>query len=613
MGSFVMGASSMVLPRLRQWVYVDGVLRSDVYCTSVSYGHGTSGSTASLEMPGMDWDGGKVDLRGCGVRVDVGYDGGGVETVFVGYVMSADGGVSGNAVSASAVSLLGLSDTVYLGQGDVANDMVVEYPARALYRGELRETGWSVASVLRDIFSSTGRTWKGGGGRLPSGWRSRLKLGSVAVLGSSYNDVPLGDVVFRQATLRDALDQLLGLVGSVTFRERFEGFVTVLDCFELADPGAPVKSVVVARAGEAARDSNVLDISHEEGADAVRTRVIALGDRRRFTFSVSTEHATAPLVKGWSAALEDEVLANPEATKRGAESGDAGDETRSEFTEERARVFRRFRLPECLRRLLIEKDLAVKLSDGSRLAMQVWKFPRVLSYDEGSSSWSSSASSEPVLLEGTQFDLENGYFVLKSPAINLVSASVDGSANIVDVYEPAVVGLTLSVAGSRLVFDTGVRRNGLSFEGIDSDGLVEVVLNESFGYSQFSNIDFGFEDSDGVAHVFGGTWLYLEGDGWTYYDGKFLSQDDESAFRGFALAALREKNTVRTTYNVTTPYWTSAYRLGDRISVVGQDDFQFGTHQILSLEYNLTNDHGVSFSTDSSVPLVANTILESGK
>jgi hypothetical protein len=611
MGSFVV-SSSMVLPRLRQWVYLDGALRSDLYCTAVSFSHGTAGSTASLQIPSRDWDGGKSNLRGRRVRVDVAFDGGDIETVFVGYLTSAEGSVSENTINASAVSLLGLADTVYLGQGDLANDMAVEYPARALYRGELRETGWTVATVLRDIFSGNPRTWKGGGGRLPSGWRSLLKLGSLAVLGSSYNDVPLGDLLFRQATLRDALDQLLGLVGSVTFRERFAGNLTYLDFFELADPSAPIKTVVVARAGETAQNSNVLEIAHEEGADAVRTRVIALGDRRRFTISIDTDHPTAPLEKGWNPALEAEVLANPEGAKRGVESGAAGDQSRSEFSEERAKVFRRFLLPDCMRRLMIEKDLAVELSDGSRLALQVWKFPRVLAYNPVTDAWSSTAAEAPVLLEGTQFDLENGYFVLKSPAVNLVSSSADEAGKIVDLYEPAVVGLTLSVAGPRLVFDTGVRRNGLNFQGIDGDGLVEAVTNESFGYKQFSNVGFPFEDSDGDEHVFDGAWVYLDGDGWTYYDGQIVTQDDESIFRRFAQAALREKNTVRTTYNVTTPYWTSAYRLGDRIRVVGQSDFVFGTHQILSLSYDLTNDHSTTLSTDSSVPLIANQVLEDG-
>ncbi|MBI1291210.1 hypothetical protein GC173_08185 [bacterium] len=608
MGSFVM-ASSMVLPRLRQWVWLDGGLRSDAYCMAVSFSHGSAGSTASLEIPAMDWDGGKWSLRGVQVRVDVGYDDGTASTVFLGYLTTVEGGVSGNVVNASAVSILGLADTVYLGQGDAANDMVVEYPARALYRGVMRETGWTVASVLRDIFSGNPRTWKGGGGRLPGGWRSRLKLGSVGVLGSTYNTVPLGDMVFRQATLRDALDQLVGLVGTISFRERFEGFTTVLEFFELADPAAPLKTVVVARHGEAARESNVLDISHEEGADAVRTRVIALGDRRRFTVSVTTEHGTAPLEKDWAASLEAEVLAAPEFIEQQL----GKNEVPEEWKRLRRRVFRRFRLPDCLRRVMIEDKLAVELSDGSRPTVQVWMWGRTAPVEvtEGSGTWTSEPALTPTLVEGVELHLAEGYFVLNRPAISFVSASIDGSGNIVDVYTPAVVGITLSLAGARLIHDTGVRQNGLSFQGIDGDGLVEAITNESFGFRQFSNVGFPVADGDGGEHVFSQTMVLL-GSEWTLFDGAIITQDDGSVLRTFAQAALRERNTVRTTYTVTTPYWTSAYRLGDRIQVVGQNDHVFGTHQVLSLAYNLTNDHATTLSTDSSVPLIANQILEGG-
>jgi hypothetical protein len=610
MGSFRF-STDVTLPRLRQRVWLDGNLRSDVYCSSTSYSHGTSGSTATLEIPSKDWDGGKNRLRGKRVRVDVAFVGGSWQTVFLGYLWTVSGQVAANVLSATAVTFIGLADKVYVGQGDDPEDMSVEYPAAAVWRGVMQPTGWTVASVLRDIFSASTKTWRGGGGKLPTGWRNRLKLGSLAVLGSTYNEVPLGDLVFRQTTLRDALEQLVGLVGTVSFKERFEGNDTYLDFFELGDPGAPLKRVIVARSGEDASGSNVLDIDHEESADQVTTRIIALGDRRKFTVSCTTEHSTAPLERSWDPLLEATVLANPEAAKRGVESGDALDETRQEFSEDLAHVFRRYLLPDCLRRLIIEKDLAVELSDGSRLAMQVWKIPRVVTYNAVTDEHESTLGTVPVLLEGTQFDLENGLFVLKAPAINLVS-SVESGGDVVDTYEEAVVGITLTAAAARLVHDTGVRLNGMSFDGIDNDGLVDVFVNESFRFSQITNEGFPFVDGDGIGHVYDEAWLYIEGTGWTLEDAALVTQDDEAVLAEFAKAALREKNSVRANYSVTTPFWTPAYALGDRIRVVGQDDAQEGTHQVMSVGYNLTNDHGTTISTDSSVPLTANQILEEG-
>lgn len=193
----------MVLPPLRVNVYLNGVLRSDVYCTRVDYGHGTAGATASLEIPSVDWDGGKRNLRGVRVRVDAGYDGAGpMEQVFLGYIWKTQGGTGGRMISFTAVSQLGLADLVYIGQGDTANEMFVEYPEKALLRGVLQETGWTTSKILRDIFRGGDSSWRGGGGKLPTSWRALLKLGSLTVLRDAYNEVPLGDVTFHQVTLR---------------------------------------------------------------------------------------------------------------------------------------------------------------------------------------------------------------------------------------------------------------------------------------------------------------------------------------------------------------------------------------------------------------------------
>jgi hypothetical protein len=589
------------VPPLRVRVVIDGGDRSDVYCTGVALEHGTAGSTASLIAPALDWDGGKVGFRGSFVQVFVRYEGGLETQVFNGYVSSASGSVDGRVVELQARSLIAMADSVYLGQGDLGtNDGVVRYPVTALRDGVREVTGWNVRGILRDIFgASSGPDWRGGGGSLPSGWRSRLKLGSLAALASSYNDISLGDIVFQQATLAGALDQLLGLVGTVSFRERFVGVQTYLEFFELGDPGAPVRTVKVARLGESAQGSNVLSISHEEAAEDVKTRLIGMGDRRKLVISVTTDHATAPLVPDWDPALEAEVLANPEAVKRG---GGGGAEVRTEFEEALAGVFRRFRLPAVLRGLEIDGDNAVELSDGSKLGIQVFKSGRDLSYDAGSQSWTSELSAAPVLLEGVEFDLANGVFTLKEPAINLESTSLGPDNKPLDVWAPAVVGVTLTVLGPRLIHDTGARDNTMKLTGIANDGLAEVFVNESFGYRALGG-SIG-EDEFGA--------ILLVGGGWEIYPAPLVLQDDRDALREFVEAALREKRDVRTAYSITTPFWTPGPLLGERIEVVGQNDFSYGTHQVLSLAYDLSDDHSTTFSTDSSVPLTASDVLGGG-
>src|SRR5690606_35247752 len=106
--------------------------------------------------------------------------------------------------------------------------------------------------------------------------------------------------------------------------------------------------------------------------------------------------------------------------------------------------------------------------------------PRHMAHD--GEAWSSTLAEAPVLLEGVQADFAQGIFTLKSPAVNLVSASIEG-----DVWEEAIVGVTLTVAGKRLFHDTGARWNGLRLDGIGGDGLTESFTNEAFHYTQITN------------------------------------------------------------------------------------------------------------------------------
>lgn len=593
MGTFVVASTKEVF-RIRTRVLVNGSVRSDVFCPTVTLGMGTAGSTASLQLPALYWDGGKDWLRGAKIEVRAGY-GSSLWTVFAGYVTRSTGRM-GDMVTCEAVSLLGMADTVYLGQS-LGDDMVAEYPAKALLDGIARDTGWTIKTILRDIFGNRPKDWRGGGGSLPSQWRARLELGSLAVLSSSWNSFPIGDQVFRQATLRDGLDQLLGIVGTVSMRETFfEGGSTRLEFFELADSSAPVRQVRVVRRGQGIAGTNVLSITHDESAEDVRTRMIGLGAPRKWCISVTTDHPTAPLEKDWNEALEAAVLADPESAQQ-------ADDERASASDAKARVGRNYVLPEVLKRLVIAKDTGLELSDGSKVGVHVWKFGRTRTWNPGTETWTSTLDEAPKLVQGVDLDLENWRLRLRKPAINFVSGSVDGGANVIDVYEIATIGITLSVEGPRLKHDTGVRGNRMGFDGIDGAGLAEVICNESFAY-----IAAGADDIDG--HSFD-AWVWT-GSAWTFYLGENPIQDDSEPLRRFTELALREKRDVRTAYQVDTPWWTNGYRIGERVEIVGQDDFVYGTHQIQSVTYDLTHDHGTSFSTDSAVPMVANDILGSG-
>jgi len=128
-----------------------------------------------------------------------------------------------------------------------------------------------------------------------------------------------------------------------------------------------------------------------------------------------------------------------------------------------------------------------------------------------------------------------------------------------------------------------------------ADGMVRQVLNESFGTVRI-----------------GGTWngvtfpptVVFNGETAEVFDGLVVVRDDAALLRTYAALALRETNRIRASYSIAVPYFSEAYRIGDRVRMVGEDGYDFGTHQVRSVVWNLTRDHGTRLSTDNEVPLV---------
>jgi hypothetical protein len=600
--------SQVVLP-INVRVTISGATRPDIYCTSISIGAGTQGSSATLYAPGLDWDQ-KQGLVGRRVVVFAQYSGQAEQIVFVGVVAAPSSTASENDASFGAVSYLQLADKVFLGQ-EIADryGLRVKYPQRAIFKGESQETGWSVRTILRDIFSGNAPSWKGGGGTLPSDYRSELDLGNLSVLGSDYNNIKLGDITWEGASLQDALGDLLDQIGTVSFREEFAIAKSKLIVFELADPSLQAKTISVAMAGQSAAGTNVLDINAEGTILDSRNRIIGLGAPRKFVVSTSTRYTPAPLEKMWNPALEASVLKNPESTKAGNEV--PGDGTRGEYSPEKQKVFRDYRLPKVLRDRIIAKDNAITLSDGTTLGIQVWKWGRTMAYNAGTGQWVGTESETPVLLDGVEWNLEAGTFRLKQPAINIVSSSLNDQYQPVDVMVGADVGITITYEGDRLIRDTGASKQNFEVEGLDNAGLAEPFINGNFAFRQVTNIGFPLDD-DGGDVVFDDVWVFLPASPgeWINYQAAEVLQDDLPALIAYTDAALREKSGLKTTYSITFPYFTTAYRIGDRIQILGQRDFDFGTHQVLGITHDLSNDHSTTISTDNRVPLVASKLLE---
>jgi len=593
MASFSYG-NTVFSPNFYQRVYIDTVYRPDIQCLSVPRQIGTGGSQASFIAPNLDWDGGKKQFRGKFVKVAVAYSGQSFQTVFSGYISEVPGASSDRMISLTALSLMGWADSFTIGEADLSENAVASYPEFALNdSGVWEETGWSVKSIIRDFFSSSLRTWRNGehgNGTLHSSVRSRLKLGSLAPLSDSYNKFPIGDITFRQSSLRDGLDQLLGLVGTISFRQRFEGNETFLDFFELADPSAPSKTLRVAQQNESIAGTNVAEISHSETGVDVKTKMIGIGDNRKCVVTITSTDA---LIQDWDSDDEAAVLNNLEAAQDGNNSG-AG--LRSEFSPAKEKVFRSYRIAPAFKRFMIDKDNAITLTDGSKIPIQVFLWENTLAYSSG---WTVTAKTIPTLIGGAELDVENLRLRLAKPAVKAASISTSAEGDQVINWAEARVGITFTVNVQTL---QSVKVGGnLELDGIDR--LTEPIENSSFKYIQTTN------DNYPIGGVEYDCLYYIEGTGWTTNTTPTILRDDSARLDEFTELALREKNRIVGNYTITLPFFSNAYKEGQKVVIIGQNDFEYGTHQITSINHTLGNDHRTILSTDTSVPMIASEIL----
>lgn len=584
---------------LRQHVFVEGRRRSDFYCVQISKSFNGSGTTAQLVLPSWCWDRDKSFLRGAFVQVRVGYAGRSMATMFNGYITQVVGEANNQQVTVEAKSLIALADTVYLGQHWIdKTDLVVEYPEYARRDGVMEQTRWTFKEILRDLFfANVGPTWRGGGGTLPNSWRDSLRLGSLFVLDNVWNQFRIGDLAFEQATLRAALDQIVGALGYVAYYEDFRANGhTYLQFYEQGSYSADKRRVRLARVGECARGSNVSQISYEESLDDVRTRIIALGQPKRYMVTLTV--ANGGLVPAWDPTLEAAVLADPESALEGnIELG--------ETSLARQQVYRQYKINEAFRDVVIDDKLFLDLNDGTTLDMQVFRWGYdTIAYDTETGVWSSTASASPnELLEGVEFDLANLSFTLPEPAVLMTNSQVTGEVP-TDTYVAAQIGLTISISGDDLRHDTGVIDNGYGLAGIQPAGLVEVIGPSNFQFHQYSNTDYPI---GGV--VYDSTWFWSEPTGWVNVAGTANERDDSEALRTYAEIMLLEKSGVKTAYNIRIPYFSNAYEIGDWIEVAGQGDYRQWPHLVDNISWSLDNDHSTTITTDSGTPDVVSQII----
>lgn len=542
--------------RVSHTVKANGALTNLLEC--VTY----DATTAKFNAPELLFDTRRENLRDAYVQVYVSG-----EEIYNGYldVDNSTEADSEGEVGLSANSIRQYLAKVWVGQTD-------KVPVLTYTLG----TKWTPKRVLSDLFD-----------RLPPAYKSRVRLGDISVLADSDVELP-PTLVFRNSTYTAAIDQVTSLFGDVAFTERHVNGTTYLDFYRIQAPGSPKTQVNIASWGDSVLTANVQNITQNlTSADCV-TRVILYGAPRKFIISCVTNNIEPlkALQKDWDPLLEAAVRAAPKKAKPGAPGYLPGMEW----------VFRRYRLPDALKRYTKLKDLPFKRANGNDYQPQAWIYGTTLTDgpDEAEKKDKiGTLNTEPTVINGVKFDLTQNQIILNSPALNVMEKKkIDNK--LVTVYQEAVVGITFCFESRDYInYDTG--HDGGSDVDMDfatGAGLTESVHREDLYYAQYTNTDYPVLAEDGSELTFGAI-IFNEDVPLTppiTVTETVLVHDDTPILKRLALEKQRERSKRHRSYQITIPYHTRAYREGYLVTVNGQRDYVPDNYMITSVTYDLDNN-----------------------
>lgn len=633
-------SSSTFLQGIRQKVFINGSLNSAIYCTDISLSQGGGGSTANFQCPTIEWDS-KGWLGGAVVRVEACLDSQSFVPCFYGYCTNPQGDARSRVANFSAESpMVSMFDLVYIGDGCTPITQYAHYPTYAFRNGILRPTKWLASEILRDFTTSRAKkSWRGGGGTLPSQHISVLKFGDLSMLNKE-----VGEVTFDGITLKSALQEIVAKVGNVGYREVADYNGVKIEFYQLTGGAASknVKNIRVATQGESCGNSNVAEISSEFSNVDVKTRIIAMGARIQYVLSaiwhpwLEAEETANHLIPAWNRNLETYALQDPEQVKEPYQheaqavaikdsdllinretepeeeeesesaSASAPAQTMAVVEEEEQEailknVFTRFKLPNLILENIqyITNEIPIEIAGEQCKPVAIkWTVPLVWSDAQKGYIADIEAPLTPVAIGDYTLDVNSGFITIGEPAICIYSQVVNADAETVTTYIPCPISITLCFAGERLMHDTGQVYSDARWYPLGRHGLVSRIDNESFQKVMLGD------------NAFPQTYLY-NGNSVIVTPAPSVYRDDSKTLKQLAEKVLDESNDERRTYSITLPYFDSSFRIGDLISLQGVSDYDFGAHTICTINHNLTQQHSTTISTDNSAPLINSNLFDS--
>ena len=282
------------IPQLAQTVSINGRIDNRIECAHISQGCGSGTTKATFRCPQFLFETVADAFKDMPVQVYVqsGNDYTGYAD-FVGYLPSHISNLTPEDDSASfeAVTITAFFAKVYVGQATGLYDVVYRFRDPVT----LAPTGLTPIAVLKAVFAG-----------LPDDFGVCVSLGDTSPL-EDFPDLPT-DIIFRNATIAGAIEQILALFGDVSYTERFTGGGVVLDFLRASDPRASSFPMDIG--------GNIQQISRNSTSVDLITRVLAGMDTAVFMITCVNNADSEPvwekrLIEDWNPDYEAAALADP--------------------------------------------------------------------------------------------------------------------------------------------------------------------------------------------------------------------------------------------------------------------------------------------------------------
>ena len=594
----IIPAWNLIVPLVAQEVRVNGSLRPDIECLSITQQQGLGGCRATFAMPREFFDADVAFLRTAEIVVfatHVGYSSG--APLFRGLVDSIDGrlAIGTDDIGFSARSWITFLGMVQVGQVDQNGSMN--------FRRVNRTTGalnnWTVRSMVEFAFSSLA---------YPEDWNALLAMGDTSALTTGTASQAMAtDIQLTCPTYAEFLGHMLSLAGDISVRERFTSSITYFDFYRLGPDSGGANRLRVAALGESVVDgANVVELDASQDLSGIATHVIGYTAPKRMVVTFSTADilpaVSLPLEPAWLDATnyadpvltvaELAVLKNPECAKPGGEGYLPGYED----------IFRKFRLPTWVRNYSLDNAMPIEDAAGAKFRPQAFRYVPELEEAtvggiEGTQA-TGTYDADPELLSLDSLDADNFCFTLADPAIEFVGIG-GGAGNAANQeFARAQVHFTcsLSLDGIEGGYDTGIRGTATP-DALSDSGLTQVFSRPDLEVSQFTNLGLGFD----AAGTYPATYFNHDSGVWTTVTAQTTIRDERETAARMAEAALRSRSVVRHTYQAGLDYLARGLRVGDTFRIDNGGEM-LPPVQISAITWRVSEDASTTFVASDTIP-----------